>query len=99
MTWFVGPTRVQTPNGKSISSAVFAQLAAESPSPYILQWAAPSPPPQNCPFAWEDTDPVYYMVLLESTRINIPVGFSVGSAVLQGSRSCRFVTTDRQTDR
>jgi len=30
--------------------SVFAQLTAQSP--YSLQWAVPSPPPQNCPFAW-----------------------------------------------
>jgi len=34
---FLQPTRVHNPNGKSIGSAVFAQLTAESP--YTLQWA------------------------------------------------------------
>jgi len=37
-TCFLGPTRVQIPNGISIGSAVFAQLTAESR--YILQRAA-----------------------------------------------------------
>jgi len=35
------PTRVHNPNGKSIGSAVFAQLTAESP--YTLEWALLSP--------------------------------------------------------
>jgi len=38
---FLQPTRVHNPNGKSIGSAVFAQLTAESP--YTLQWALLSP--------------------------------------------------------
>jgi len=38
---FLQPTRVHNPNGKSICSAVFAQLTAGSP--YTLKWAAPSP--------------------------------------------------------
>jgi len=38
---FLQPTRVHNPNGKSIGSAVFAQLTAESP--YILQWVPLSP--------------------------------------------------------
>jgi len=33
--------RIHNPNGKSIGSAVSAQLAAESP--YILQWVTLSP--------------------------------------------------------
>ena len=45
-TWFLGPTRAHNPNGISIGSAVFAQLAAERP--YTLQWAAVYP--QNYPF-------------------------------------------------
>jgi len=47
-------TTVRVPNGILISSAVFAQLTAESP--YTLQLAA-SFLPQNCRSAWEDQDP------------------------------------------
>jgi len=46
-----GLTRVYNPDGKSIGSAVFAQLTAESP--YALKWA-PIPPPKNCPFPCGD---------------------------------------------
>jgi len=52
-TYLLGPTRVHTPNGMSIGSAVFAQLTAEGPC--TLQWAAPSP--SICPCAWMDLDP------------------------------------------
>ena len=45
-TWFLGPTLVVKPNGKSIGSAISAQLTAESA--YTLQRAVPFP--QNCPF-------------------------------------------------
>jgi len=38
---FLRPTRVQNPNGKSIHSAISAQLTAESH--YTLQWAPLSP--------------------------------------------------------
>ena len=40
-TYLLGPTRVHTPNGMSIGSAVFAQLTAEGPC--TLQWAALPP--------------------------------------------------------
>jgi len=39
--FFLRPTQVHNPNGKSISSAVSAQLTAVSP--YALQWATLSP--------------------------------------------------------
>ena len=44
---FLPPTRVHNPNGKSIGSAISAQLTAESP--YTLQWATLSRkiPPSN----------------------------------------------------
>jgi len=38
---FLRPTGVHNPNGKSIGSAVFAQVTVECS--YTLQWAAPSP--------------------------------------------------------
>jgi len=41
ITCFLGPTRVQNPNGILIGSAVFAQLTAERP--YALHWAAVRP--------------------------------------------------------
>jgi len=40
-TCFLGTTRVHNPNGVSIGSAVFAQIAVEVP--YSLQWTAPFP--------------------------------------------------------
>jgi len=45
---FLWPTWVHNTNGKLISSAVFAQLTAESP--YALQWGPL--PPQISPFPW-----------------------------------------------
>jgi len=45
---FLRPTRVHNPNGKSIGSAVFAQLTAESL--YTSQWMPLSP--KNCPLPW-----------------------------------------------
>ena len=48
-SYFLRPTPVHNPNGKSIDSAVTAHLTAESP--YTLQWDAPFPP-QNRPFQW-----------------------------------------------
>jgi len=38
-TQFLGPIRAHNPNGISIGSAIFAQMAAECP--YTLQWDAP----------------------------------------------------------
>jgi len=46
-TCFLGPTRVHTPNGISISSAIFAQLTASGT--YGLQWP-PLPPLIIAPF-------------------------------------------------
>ena len=58
-TCFLGPTRVNNPNGMSIGSAVFAQLTAEHPD--TLQWAAPShgrsAPPHNTWFLGPDHNP------------------------------------------
>jgi len=48
---FLRPTGVHHPNGKSIGSAISAQLTAESP--YTLQWATFFP---KLPFPWEDLD-------------------------------------------
>jgi len=48
-TWFLGPTRVQIPNGISIGSPVFAQLTAERP--YTLQWVTLCF--ENCSFPWQ----------------------------------------------
>ena len=51
-TCFLGPTRVKIPNSIWIGSAIFAQLTAEHP--HTLQYATPSPPPENCPFPFGD---------------------------------------------
>ena len=53
-TWFLGPNRVQIPNGISIGSAMYAQLTADCR--YTLQWDAYSPQ-KIYPFPWGDLDP------------------------------------------
>jgi len=56
---FLRPTGVHNPNGKSIGSAVSAQLMAESA--YTLQWGDAFP--QNCPFSWGGIGtPIYFMI-------------------------------------
>jgi len=73
---FLRPTWVHNPNDKSISSAVFAQLTAESP--YTLQWALLSP--QNCPFRWRIWTPSI-LWFLGPIQTHNPNGISIGSAV------------------
>jgi len=53
-TWFPGPTRLSIPNYILITTAVFAQLTAESP--YTLHW----PPlfPSKLPLRMRDLDPI-----------------------------------------
>jgi len=58
---FLRPTRVHNPNDKSISSAISAQLMAESP--YTLQWVTLSP--KIAPFHG-DLDPMLFMIFWAS---------------------------------
>jgi len=51
--FFLRPTRVHNVDGKSIGSAVSAQLTTENP--YTLQWATFPP---NLPFLVGDLDPI-----------------------------------------
>jgi len=84
--YFLQPTRVHNPNGKSIGSAVSAHLTAESR--YTLEWSTLSPkiapsrggsgPPSNSWFP-------------EPDRVHNPNGISIGSAVFtQVPAECHY---------
>jgi len=79
--------QILNPYSISTGSAIFAQKTAECP--YALQWAAPSPPPENCPFPWEDVDPQ-----LGSTQVLNPNDILISSAIFAGLTTA----TDRLTD-
>jgi len=66
-TCFLGATPLSIPNGISIGSAVFAQLAADSHN--TSQWT--SPPPKNCQFA-KGSGPQSSRRFLEPTRVHNP---------------------------
>jgi len=68
---FLGPPE-STLNGISIGSAVFAQLM---PGHVVC--------PKNCPLAWGDLDPSNTWFLVP-TRVHIPNGIWIGSAVFAG---------------
>jgi len=51
-TWFLGPTRVNKPNGTLIGSAIFAQLTAE-----CWRHAGRVLFPKNCTFTWSNLEP------------------------------------------
>jgi len=69
-TWSLRSTRLSISNGISIGSAVFAQLAADSP--YISQWAAPShSPPKRVLLTGESG----------TTRVHNPNSISISSVV------------------
>ena len=55
---FFRPTQLHNPNGKSISSAVSAQLTTKSH--YILQWATLSP--KTAPSRGGSGPPIYFMI-------------------------------------
>ena len=74
---FLWPTRVHNPNGKSIGSAVSAQLTTESP--YTLQWATLSP--KIAPSNGVGSGPLSNPWFLEPDRANNPNGITIGSAV------------------
>jgi len=86
-TRFLGPTRVQIPNGISIGSAVFAQLIAECP--YTLQCAAPLP--LKIAVSCGGSGPPSNTWFLGPTRV--PNGILIGSAVSAGL----IIVTDRQS--
>jgi len=101
-TCFHGPTRVQTPDGISLSSAVFAQLTAASP--YILlynlhviftlQWATTSPSKLPLPMGHLDPHLIRGSLgppeSLNKRHLDRLRSFLLGSLVCQ---------TDRKTDR
>jgi len=61
--------------------------------PVLFQWARQ---PQNCPFTWEISTSIYYVVPW-ATQVRPPNGISIGSAVFRITHSCDQ-TTNRQTD-
>jgi len=89
---FLRPTRVHNPNGKSIGSAVFAQLTADCP--YTLQWEPLSP---KLPLSkgYQDHHLTHNFLGHPSTQ---PSGISIGSAVFAGLILVSQTERDRQTD-
>ena len=92
---FLRLTRVHNPNGKSIASAIFAQLTAESP--YTLQWDAPFT--LKIASSHEGSEPLSNTWFLVPTRAHNPNGISIGSAVFAGLTSVTDRQTDQPTDR
>ena len=86
-------TRVYISNDISISSAVFAQLMAESP--YTLQWAAPFPRRPLCMGVPRTPSNACF---LGPTRVHNPNGISISSVVFAGFLIVRDRQTDQQTD-
>ena len=84
-------TRVHNPNGKSIGSAVPAQLMAKSHD--TLQWAAPSPL-KIAPAYGGIWTPIWHMVACAHPNPQ-PKQHLDGSSIFAGLTS----VTDRQTDR
>ena len=92
-TYFLGPTRLQIPNGIAIGSAVFAQLTAECP--YILKRAALSPfkiAPSRGGFGLPSNTSFLGPKPKFSTQTASRI--SIGSVIFVGITYC-----DRQTDR
>jgi len=83
---FLQPTRVYNPNGKSIGSAISAQLTAESIYALLL-WANVSP---KLPFHGGSGTPSNTW-FLGPIRTHIPNGISIGSAVFaQMTAGCPY---------
>jgi len=83
---FLWPTQVHNPNGKLISSAISAQLTAESP--YTLQWAPLSP--KIAPFHGVSGPPTNTW-FLEPIHDHNPNSISIGSIVFaQCSADCPY---------
>jgi len=89
-TWFLEPTRVHTPNGISIGSAILAGFMAERP--YTLQWTVPFS--QNCPFPWGSGPQSNTWFLGPTVSFTQTASWAV-QPFLQGSLLWQ---TDRQTD-
>jgi len=85
--WFFRPTQVHNPNGKSIGTAVLAQLTTDSPSTYNGASFT-----QNCPV--DVSEPPSNTWFPGPTGVLNPNGISIGSAVFAGLTS----VTDRQTN-
>jgi len=88
---FLRPTRVHSLNGKSIGSAISAQLTAENP--YTLQWATPLPL-SILPLSIWISGPQSSTWFPGPTRVLNPNGISIGSVCFAGLTS----VTDRPTD-
>ena len=76
-TRFLGPTRVHNLNGISIGSALFAQFMSESE---CRRHDGACPSPSKLPLPMGICTPIQYVVPW-STRLSIPNGISIGSAV------------------
>jgi len=85
---FNGPTRVHTPDGILIDSAVFAQLTADA-----ILYNGPILPPSNGRSA-----PPSNTYFLGPIQVHIPNNMSIGSAVFAGLTIVTDRPTDRQTD-
>jgi len=80
-TWFLGPTRMFIKNGMSIGSAVFAQFTVVSHYFTMRRYVSP-----KLPLPLGESGPPSNTWHLRPTRVIIPNGISIGSAVLYGSQ-------------
>jgi len=94
-TWFIGPTRVNTPNGILIASAISLQLTIFSH--YTLQWGGTCPPKLPIPLGKSGPWPNTWF--LGPTRVHNPNWMSIGSAILHASQLVSNRHTHTQTDR
>jgi len=90
-TWFLRPIGAHSPNGISISSAVFAQMTAECP--YTLQCDVPSP--SKLPLPMGDLGPHLILVSLGPPESSTQTASRSEQPLLQGSLVWQ---TDRPTD-
>ena len=82
------PTKIHNPNGKSIGSAVFAQLPAESP--YTLQWASLFP--LKIAPSHGRSGPPSKTRFLEPIRAQNPNNISIASALFaQMTAECPYL--------
>jgi len=92
-SWFLGQVRAHSPNGISISSAVFAQATAEWP--YTLLWGAPFLLKIALPMG--DLNPHLIYDFPGPTWVLNPNGISIGSAVFSELTSLTDWLTDHAT--
>jgi len=90
---FLGPTRVDNPNGISIGSTVFAQLTAKGSILYNGFHF-----PQNCAFPWGIWTPSNTWFPRPTRVLNLN-GVLIGSSILAGLTTAKDRQTDRETDR